>query len=59
MLNLFRKQSLVRFRTFGAMKSTGNGDLDHSGLVKLVEELPKAEFTNVGLVGLTSFSRLD
>lgn len=25
--------------TFGAMKSTGNGDLDHSGLVKLVEEL--------------------
>jgi 2-hydroxy-3-oxopropionate reductase len=26
-----------------AMKSMGNGDLDHSGLVKLVEELAHAE----------------
>jgi len=25
------------------MKSTGNGDLDHSGLVKFVEELAKLE----------------
>jgi hypothetical protein len=26
-----------------AMKSMGNGDLDHSGLVKFVEELAKIE----------------
>jgi 2-hydroxy-3-oxopropionate reductase len=29
-----------------AMKSMGNGDLDHSGLVKLVEELAKTELGN-------------
>ena len=44
-LNLFRKHSLVRFPTFGAMKSVDNGDLDHSGLVKLVEDLAKAELS--------------
>jgi hypothetical protein len=26
-----------------AMKGMGNGDLDHAGLVKFVEELAKAE----------------
>jgi 3-hydroxyisobutyrate dehydrogenase-like beta-hydroxyacid dehydrogenase len=28
-----------------AMKGMGNGDLDHSGLVKLVEELAKKELS--------------
>jgi 3-hydroxyisobutyrate dehydrogenase-like beta-hydroxyacid dehydrogenase len=28
-----------------AMKSMGNGDLDHSGLVKFVEELAKTELS--------------
>jgi 2-hydroxy-3-oxopropionate reductase len=28
-----------------AMKSMGDGDLDHSGLVKFVEELAKAELS--------------
>src|SRR5438445_489666 len=32
-----------------AMKSMGNGDLDHSGLVKLVEELAKKELTQTQL----------
>jgi len=27
------------------MKSMGNGDLDHSGLVKFVEELAKTELS--------------
>jgi len=27
------------------MESMGNGDLDHSGLVKFVEELAKTELT--------------
>jgi 2-hydroxy-3-oxopropionate reductase len=32
-----------------AMKSMGNGDLDHSGLVKFVEQLAKTELSKVGV----------
>jgi len=32
-----------------AMKSMGNGDLDHSGLVKFVEELAKTELSKVSV----------
>jgi 2-hydroxy-3-oxopropionate reductase len=35
-----------------AMRSMGNGDLDHSGLIKFVEELAKTEL-NKGQTGLT------